>query len=49
MVRQAGEEAMVIPLYITAMAAAMQPYVHSDYPKIHIIIWKTYEDWMEEH
>jgi hypothetical protein len=31
------------------MAAAMQPYVHSDYPKVHIIIWKCYEDWMEEH
>ena len=49
MVRQASEEAMVVPLYITAMAAAMQPYVHSDYPKIHILLWETYEDWMEEH
>ncbi len=49
MVRRASEDAMVVPLYITAMAAAMQPYVHSDYPKIHIIIWKCYEDWMEAH
>jgi peptide/nickel transport system substrate-binding protein len=49
MIRQAGEDAMVVPLYITAMATVIQDYVHSDYPKIHIIIWKSYEDWMEEH
>jgi peptide/nickel transport system substrate-binding protein len=49
MVRQASDDAMVVPLYITAMATVMQPYVYSDYPKIHIIIWKSYEDWMEEH
>ncbi len=49
MVRQAGEEAMVVPLYITAMATVIQDYVHSDYPRIHIIIWKSFEDWMEEH
>ena len=49
MVRQAGEEAMVVPLYITATGTAMQPYVHSDYPEIHIIIWDSFKDWMEEH
>jgi peptide/nickel transport system substrate-binding protein len=49
MVRQASEDAMVIPLHITSLATVMQPYVHSDYPEIHIIIWNSFEDWMEEH
>ena len=49
MVRQVSDDAMVVPLYITAMATVMQPYVHSEYPLIHIVIWKCYEDWMEEH
>ncbi len=45
-VRQASEDAMVVPLYITVLAAVMQHYVHSDIYKIHQIIWKSYEDWM---
>lgn len=49
MVKQASDDAMVIPLHITAMATAVQSYVHSDYPKIHIVIWDSFEDWMEEH
>ncbi|MFC1494923.1 ABC transporter substrate-binding protein [Thermodesulfobacteriota bacterium] len=49
MVRQASEDAMVVPLYITALATAIQPYVHSDYPRIHIIVWDSWDDWMEEH
>jgi len=49
MVQRAGEDAMVVPLYITAMATVTQTYVHSDYPKVHIVIWNSFEDWMEEH
>jgi trans-2-enoyl-CoA reductase len=48
MVRQASEDAMVVPLYITALATAIQPYVHSDYPRIHTLMWDSWEDWMEE-
>jgi peptide/nickel transport system substrate-binding protein len=49
MVRQASEDAMVVPLYITALATVIQDYVHTDYPRIHIIVWDSWEDWMEEH
>jgi len=48
-VRQAGEDAMIIPLFRTAEAVIMQPYVHTDYPIIHGIIWTPYDDWMEKH
>jgi len=48
-VRQASGDAMVVPLYVTVLAAVMQPYVHSDVYKIHQIIWKSYEDWMSPH
>ncbi len=49
MVRQAGEDAMVTPIFITAMPTVMQSYVHSDYPMIHIVVWDSFDDWMEEH
>ncbi len=48
-IRQAGEDAMIIPLWRTAEAGIMQTYVHSDYPLIHGIIWTPHDDWMEEH
>jgi len=48
-VKQAGEDAMIIPLYRSAAVAVMQPYVHSDYFIIHGVIWTSYDDWMEEH
>ena len=48
-VKQAGEDSMVIPLWRAAQAVVMQPYVHSNYMKIHTIIWNSYEDWMEKH
>lgn len=48
-VKQCGEDAMVIPLWRTAQAAIMQPYVHSEYIKIHTIIWSSWDDWMEKH
>ncbi len=48
-VRQASVDAMVVPLYVTKLAAVMQPYVRSEILKIHIVIWKSYEDWMVPH
>jgi peptide/nickel transport system substrate-binding protein len=48
-IRQAGEDAMIIPLWRTAEAAIMQTYVHSEYPKIHGIMWSPEDDWMEAH
>jgi hypothetical protein len=46
---KAGEDAMVIPIYVSVLASVMQPYVHSNYIKIHSVIWYSYEDWMEKH
>ena len=47
-VRQAGEDAMVIPVYRSAQAGVMQDYVHSDYLKIHDVTWFSHQDWMEK-
>ncbi len=47
-VRQGGEDAMVIPLFRAAEAVVMQPYVHTDYLKIHSITWFPHQDWMEQ-
>jgi peptide/nickel transport system substrate-binding protein len=47
-VRQAGEDAMIIPLVRSVQAAVMQPYVHSDYMKIHRQTMNVcYRDWLE--
>jgi len=48
-VKQAGEDAMIIPVYRSAQAQVMKPYVHSDYVIIHSVIWTSYDDWMEKH
>ncbi|OGN95371.1 MAG: hypothetical protein A2Y89_02220 [Chloroflexi bacterium RBG_13_51_18] len=48
-IRQAGEDAMIIPLWRTAEASIMQTYVHSNYPKIHGIMWSPEDDWMDAH
>lgn len=48
-VMKAGEDAMVIPIYRSALATVQAPYVHSNYGKIHAVIWYSYEDWMEPH
>ena len=48
-VEQAGEDAMIIPLWRDVSVAVMQPYVHSDYFMIHGVIWTPYDTWMEEH
>ena len=48
-VKKAGEDAMVIPIYVSALASVQAPYVHSEYCKIHSVIWYSYQDWMEPH
>lgn len=48
-IRQAGEDAIFIPLWRTAECSISQTYVHTDYPKIHGIIWTPVDDWMEAH
>lgn len=48
-VRQAGEDAMIIPIYRSAQAVVMQPYVHTNYIKIHSVIWHdAYQDYMDK-
>ena len=47
-VRQAGEDAMTIPLFRSAQANVMQPYAHSDYLKVHRQVWTSYRDWIEK-
>lgn len=47
--KKAMEDAMIIPLYRSAQAVVMQPYVYTDYIKIHSVIWDTaYKDWMDK-
>jgi ABC-type transport system substrate-binding protein len=46
---KAGEDAMVIPIYVSVLASVQAPYVHSNYIKIHSVIWYSYEDWMEKN
>jgi peptide/nickel transport system substrate-binding protein len=48
-IMQAGEDAMIVPLWRTAEACIMQTYVHTEYPKIHGIMWSPEDDWMEAH
>lgn len=43
-VRRASEDAMVIPIYRSAQANVMQPYVHTSYPKRHVVQWSAGED-----
>ena len=43
-VRQAGEEAMVIPIYRSAQAGVMQHSVHCDYLKIRDVVLFSHQD-----
>jgi hypothetical protein len=47
--KQADEDALFIPLWRTYEASVVMPYVHTEYPKIHGIIWHPEIDWMEKH
>jgi peptide/nickel transport system substrate-binding protein len=46
---QGSEDAMIIPVYRSAQAYVMQPYVHDKYMRIHTIYWHPYDTWMEKH
>jgi peptide/nickel transport system substrate-binding protein len=48
-IKQAGEDAMLVPLWRTPNSAIMAPYVHSDYFLVHGVVWYMYDDWMEKH
>lgn len=48
-IKQAGEDCLFIPLWRSCNACIMQPYVHTEYIKIHGIIWQPADDWMEAH
>jgi peptide/nickel transport system substrate-binding protein len=48
-VKQAGEDCLFIPLWRTYEASVTKPYVHTEYPKIHGIIWHPEDDWMDPH
>jgi ABC-type transport system substrate-binding protein len=47
-IRQAGDDAMVIPLWRAAQASVMTPVVHTDFPKIHSVTWYSHQDWMDK-
>ncbi len=47
--KQADEDALFIPLWRTYEASVVWPYVHTEYPMIHGIIWHPENDWMEKH
>jgi peptide/nickel transport system substrate-binding protein len=47
-VKQAGEDAMVIPLWRAGQASVTHPWVHTDYPKIHSIVWYSHQDWLSK-
>jgi peptide/nickel transport system substrate-binding protein len=47
--KAADTDALFIPLFRTYEASIVWPYVHTEYPKIHGIIWHPELDWMEKH
>jgi peptide/nickel transport system substrate-binding protein len=47
--KQADTDALFIPLWRTYEASVVWPYVHTEYPKIHGIIWHPENDWMGAH
>jgi peptide/nickel transport system substrate-binding protein len=48
-VKQAGEDCLFLPLWRSYEASVVWPYVHTEYPKIHGIIWHPENDWMDAH
>ncbi len=47
-VKQAGDDAMVIPVYRSVANSVFQSYVNSDYFKIHGVIWPSHSVWMDK-
>jgi len=48
-IKQAGDDCLFIPMWRSYEATITWPYVHTDYPSIHGIIWHPENDWMETH
>ncbi len=48
-VRKASEDSMIIPVFRNAQPYVLQPWVHTNWPKIHQIQWSSWEDWMARH
>lgn len=48
-VKQGAEDAMIVPIFRSAQAYVMHPYVHDNYILIHTIHWHPYDTWMEKH
>ena len=49
MVKQASNDVMLVPLYVTPQPSVMRSYVHSTAFSIHIGRWDSFNDWMEKH
>jgi peptide/nickel transport system substrate-binding protein len=47
-VKQASEDALIIPLWRSAQVNVMRDYVHTDYINIHSVTWYSYQDWIEK-
>jgi len=47
-IRLAAEDAMIVPLWRSAQAGVMQPWMHTDFVKIHSIVHWSHQDWMEK-
>jgi peptide/nickel transport system substrate-binding protein len=48
-VKKASEDVMVIPVFRSAQPFVVQPWLHTEYPKRHVIQWNAWEDWMAKH
>jgi peptide/nickel transport system substrate-binding protein len=48
-VRQASDDAMVVPLYVPVGPIVFAKYVHTSYALIHGVEWNMYQDWMDPH
>jgi peptide/nickel transport system substrate-binding protein len=48
-VQQAGEDCLFVPMWRSYEASVVWPYVHTEYPKIHGIIWHPENEWMDAH
>jgi len=46
--KQATEDAMIVPLWRSAQAGIMWPWVHTDFVKIHTVVWYSHQDWIEK-
>jgi len=48
-VQQADNDALFLPMFRSYEASVVWPYVHTEYPKIHGIIWHPETEWMDPH